>query len=92
LKGFENLQRRSKMLKKAMLSLAITVGVLAMEFPEAALALNPQPEVPSMPKPDPEPHPDPARTPALDRKGASPFSVPANWVRRGIDNRNLGPR
>ena len=80
------------MLKRAMLSLAITVGVLAVQFPEAALALNPQPEVPSMPKPDPEPHPDPARTSATHGKGTSPFSVPANWFRRGIDNRNMGPR
>jgi hypothetical protein len=76
------------MLKRATLSLAITVGMLAMQFPEAALALNPQPEVPSMPKPDPEPHPDPARTAAPDRKAASPFAVPANWFKRG----NLGPR
>jgi hypothetical protein len=39
---------------------AALLAIAAMQFPEAALALNPQPEVPSMPKPDPEPHPDPA--------------------------------
>lgn len=40
--------------------LAALLAVTAMQLPTAALALNPQPEVPSMPKPDPEPHPDPA--------------------------------
>jgi hypothetical protein len=76
---------------------AALLALAAMQFPGAALALNPQPEVPSkpaaMPNPEPEPHPDPsvrykARllvTPvrpanaAYGRKGASPFSVPANW-------------
>jgi len=40
--------------------LATLLAITAMQLPNAALALNPQPEVPSMPTPDPEPHPDPA--------------------------------
>lgn len=77
------------------------IAIAAVQFPGAALALNPQPEVPSMPKPDPEPHPDPARyrarllvTPISSakpgRKGA--FSVPANWHGNHIDEHKLGPR
>lgn len=80
---------------------AAFLAIAAMQFPEAALALNPQPEVPSIPKPDPEPHPDPARykarllvtpvSPAKSAKGQKgTFSVPANW--QGYLRSQYGPR
>lgn len=39
---------------------AALLALAATQLPETALALNPQPEVPSMPTPEPLPHPDPA--------------------------------
>jgi hypothetical protein len=52
------------------------LAVAAMQFPNAALALNPQPEVPSKPNPDPGWHKK------NKKSGKSQKHLPPNPIKR----------